>query len=104
MKPQTGCGDAVLLDVWWNVLVMGVRASQLGQVGVGPRVVPPQLYVAQPQFVPVVFDPLLASIYNFQDTQNKTTLEMYFSFHNSGHRTSMHDDKRGHHDAGKGAR
>jgi hypothetical protein len=80
LKTQTGCGDAVLFDDRGNVLVMGVRASQLRQVRMGPRVVPPQLHIAQPQFVPVAFDPLLARIYNFQDTQNKTAFEMDFSF------------------------
>ena len=93
-EAQIGGRDAMVLDVWRYMLVVGEAACQAGIVGVFPGIIPVELLLALPDFIRIGRDPLAGEIKTFIHAQHYTSLELNLAFHNSNPRTTGIDAYR----------
>ncbi|PKO20552.1 MAG: hypothetical protein CVU38_19485 [Chloroflexi bacterium HGW-Chloroflexi-1] len=63
----------MVLDIWGNMLVVGIGAREGQIIGVGLRIIPVQLLAIQPDLVPIVQDLTGGEIYQFRYTQLMST-------------------------------
>jgi len=69
LKTEIRCGHSILLDVWMDMLMVGMSARQRHIVRMGLRVVPIQDFFAFPYHIAIGQDTGLSEVDDFYDIE-----------------------------------